>query len=110
MNTNFLSYTRYRLYLKWEAQNHLLLFQVGFSVQIDSFNVTNPTRVRGIKQQHISRNYFITGQSDKVTNAHIFPALPGVGLLLTVEEYRQIQKDSRIRVKYKSDSVRTLDS
>ncbi|PWA16356.1 hypothetical protein CCH79_00004474 [Gambusia affinis] len=49
-----------------------------------SFNVTDPTGVRGVQQQQVSRDDFITRQTDKVSDSHVTPAPVNVGLLLAV--------------------------
>ena len=88
-------------YLQREVRNHLSLFQVGLSVQVGGLNVTNPTLVRGIQQQHVRRNDFIRGQTNKVSDSHILPALLNVGLLLTVGQYeKRKKKQLRKMMKY----------
>lgn len=80
---------KWSIYLQREVWNHLSLFQVGLSIQVCRLDVTNPMGVRGIQQQQVSRDDFITGQMDKVSDPHILPAPVQVGLLLAEGQGRQ---------------------
>lgn len=73
-------------HLLWQVSDHLSLFQVGFSVQVGGFDVTDPIWVGWVKQHHIGRNYLITAQMHHVTHKHISPAPLHIALLFTATQ------------------------
>lgn len=90
-------------YFQREVRNHLSLFQVGLSIQVGGLDVTDPPWVRGVQQQHVSRDDFITGQTDKVSDLHILPALLHVVLLPAVGQ--EEQKENRFRDQFSEAAV-----
>lgn len=54
--------------------------------------------VRGIQQQYVSRNDFITGQTDKISDSHIFPALVNIHFLLAMGQYEETQKTQKVKM------------
>lgn len=61
-----------------KSSHNLSLFQVGFSIQISSFNMTQAIGITWRKQQYICRYDFIAAKLDEVSNFYFFPVSCGV--------------------------------